>query len=385
MTRSTHTPRSVGRQPDVLADAGLALARPLSRERVLAELVGQLHRAVRSDAIAIALADEGDPESLHLAHHTGFEEQPTDLAARLRRAWREAVAAGTSQAAGVPQGLELTAPIRAERHMLGALTVVVEGPDTEERRAELVRTLAGIGALAGAALERAAAVRQLEHKRRVATVDEVSVGLAHELRNRLFGISSAAQLLRFRVTDDPAVEKNVGRILREVERMNSTVNSLLEFGQPNRAQLVPGDPDDVWDAVLDQQRGQLESKALNLVRSRAQSGRACAIDRSQLAIAFTNLLSNAADAAPEGSDLSLASARLASGAWRCRLSNGGAPMSAEGLDRAFDLFYTTKVGGTGMGLPLSQRIIDDHGGTIALESTAEGGTVVSVTLPCNTA
>ena len=383
MTRSTHTPRSVARAHDPLADAALALARPLTTERVLAEIAGQLQRVVHGEGVAIAVGDRGDPDSLTLVHHVGFDEAPDALARRLHGVWRQAVAEGVSSSNAVGGGLELTAPITTEPGACGALTVVVEGPDSAERRAELVRILAAVGALGGAALERVRAVRQLEQKRRVATVDEVAVGLAHELRNRLFGISSAAQLLRFRVTEDPAVEKNVGRILREVERMNNTVNALLEYGQPSRAQPVPGDPDAVWDDVLARQQGLLESKALKLVRTRAPAGPPCAIDAAQLATVFTNLLVNAADAAPEGTDLSLVATRRGAGDWRCRLTNGGPPLPAEALARVFDLFYTTKAGGTGMGLPLSQRIIEDHGGAIALESSAEAGTVASVTLPCS--
>lgn len=385
MTRSAQTPASVARQShDALADAGIALARPLAQDRVLAEVASQLQRVLRSDAVAIALVDAADQATFTLAHHGGFDESPAALADRLHSAWCEAVASGAAQLNGTPQGLEMTTAIRSGQRAVGALTVVVEAAEPEGRRAELLRNLATIGALAAAALERASAVRQLEHKRRVATVDEVSVGLAHELRNRLFGISSAAQLLRFRVTEDPAVEKNVGRILREVERMNNTVNSLLEFGQPDRAKLVPGDPEAVWDDVIAQQRGLFESKALKLSRTRADPGAPCPIDAGQLATAFTNLLVNAADAAPEGTDLSLTSARLAGGAWRSRLANGGPPMSADALGRAFDLFFTTKPTGAGMGLPLTRRIIDDHGGEVTLESSAEAGTVASVTLPCVT-
>lgn len=382
MTRSTHTPRSVARTHDPLADAALALARPLSTERVLAEIAGQLQRAMHGEAVAIAVGDARDPESLTLVHHVGFDEPADGLVQRLRESWRQAAFAGVSSSTTVAAGLELTAPITGEPGACGALTVVVDGPDSADRRAELVRLLAAIGALAGAALERVRAVRQLEQRRRVATVDEVAVGLAHELRNRLFGISSAAQLLRFRVTEDPAVEKNVGRILREVERMNNTVNSLLEYGQPTRAQMVPGDPDAVWDTVLSNQQGLLESKALKLLRTRAPGGPPCAIDAAQLATVFTHLLVNAADAAPEGTDLSLDSVRLAGHGWRCRLANGGPPLEPEALGRAFDLFYTTKGTGTGMGLPLSQRIIEDHGGSIGLESSAASGTAATVTLPC---
>jgi signal transduction histidine kinase len=218
------------------------------------------------------------------------------------------------------------------------------------------------------------------HKQRLDAIAEVSRGVAHELRNPLFGISSAAQLLRFRVKDDPVVEKNVGRILREVERLNNMVAALLEYGQPNPIRLAPADPDAVWDEVLDSQRGLLESRALLLHRTRVEPAVRIPIDPPQLAQVLLNLLVNAADAAPEGTDLTLETT-VADGAWRCRLHNGGAAIPADVLPRVFEIFFSTKPGGTGIGLALCQRIVDEHGGSLALESTPERGTTATVILP----
>ena len=215
------------------------------------------------------------------------------------------------------------------------------------------------------------------------SIGELSTGIAHELRNPLFGISSAAQLLRFRVKDDPIVEKNVGRILREVERLNSMVTALLEYGRPNTIHLEPGDPDAVWDAVLENQRGRLESRALLLHRTRADPPVHCAIDAGQLAQVLVNLLVNATDAAPEGTDLTLESLALPNGAWHCRLHNGGAAIPGEVLPRVFEIFFSTKPGGIGIGLALCQRIVEEHGGTVALESAPELGTTATLVLPCS--
>jgi signal transduction histidine kinase len=69
------------------------------------------------------------------------------------------------------------------------------------------------------------------------------------------------------------------------------------------------------------------------------------------------------------------------GGWGARLHNDGPPISPEQLPRVFVLFFSTKPGGFGVGLALCQRILDDHGGTIALESTADAGTTVTISLP----
>ena len=96
---------------------------------------------------------------------------------------------------------------------------------------------------------------------------------------------------------------------------------------------------------------------------------------------FVNVLLNAIDAAPEASDLTLTTTTLANGAWRCELHNGGEPVPPDTLRRAFEIFFSTKPGGTGIGLALCQRIIDEHRGTITLESEPGNGTTAVVMLP----
>jgi len=209
----------------------------------------------------------------------------------------------------------------------------------------------------------------------------VAAGVAHELRNPLFGISAAAQLLRYRAQQDPVVEKNVGRILREVERLNRMVTSLLDYGRPEPVRLAAGDPDLVWDEVLEANRGMLESRSLALVRQRARPPARCALDAEQLAQVFVNVLLNAVDAAPAASDLTLTTTVLPTGAWRCRLHNGGPPIPPEILPRVFEIFLSAKPGGTGIGLALCHRIVDEHHGTITIDSAAERGTTVTLVLP----
>lgn len=73
------------------------------------------------------------------------------------------------------------------------------------------------------------------------------------------------------------------------------------------------------------------------------------------------------------------------GGWRCRLTNGGPAIPAEVLPHVFEFFYSTKTGGTGIGLALCQRIMDEHGGTISIDSQHEQGTTLTLTLPATAA
>ena len=210
-------------------------------------------------------------------------------------------------------------------------------------------------------------------------IGEAAAGIARELRQPLLAISSAAQLLRFRVADDPVVEKNVGRILREVERLNAFSAAVLDYASADMLQLAPADPDTLWDEVLDAERGRLESRALLLQRTRAEPAAQCLVDATPVRRLFTELLENAVEAAPEGSDLTL-DASVTDGSWCCRLRNGGAALAPEVLAHAFDLFFSARPGSAGIGLALAQRIAEDHGGSLALHSDA-GGTTATLTLP----
>lgn len=367
------------RSRETLIDTGIALSRPIALDRVLHEAAQQIRRAIPHDAIVIALVDEGTA-ALHVAHSTGYEVPLSRIEERLSPVWHEAI-----ESAGViishAEGVELTAPLSSSERVVGVVTVRVEEIDSVEALPEAQRILITIAAQTATAVERAWLVRRVEHKRRLDAVAEVAAGVAHELRNPLFGISSAAQLLRFGAQQDPVAERNVGRILREVERLNRMATSLLEFGRPTSLRLRPANPDTVWDDVLEKQRGRLESRSLQLRRVPAQVPARCDIDPEHLAQVFVNVLINAIDAAPEATDITLASDVLPSGAWRCRLHNGGSPIPAEVLSRAFEIFFSTKPGASGIGLAICQRIIEEHRGTIVLESTAPAGTTMTIVLP----
>ena len=392
------------RSREALIHTGIALSRTLDLDRVYAEVAQQARRAVRGEAFCLAVADE-ETAAFRVVHQYGFERELPEREAtseggsdgstspalaeaierRLKPVWLESLANERVVMRHSDHGLELTAPVMSAEGVLGAMTVRADDIESPQRLDEATRLLTTLAAQTAAAIERSWLVRRVEHKRRLEAIGEVAAGVAHELRNPLFGISSAAQLLRFRVADDPVVDKNVGRILREVERLNRMVTALLEYGRHSAAVLVPGDPEAVWDDVLEGERGRLESRGLVLTKERADPPGGGPprhhIDAEQLAQVFLNVLVNAVDAAPEGSDLALTYTTLPSGAWRCRLHNGGPAIPPEVLSRVFEIFYSTKPGGTGIGLALCQRIIDEHRGTIVLESAPEAGTAVTITLP----
>ena len=205
-------------------------------------------------------------------------------------------------------------------------------------------------------------------RERVKLSQDIAAGIAHELRNPVFAIASAAQLLRYRVTDDPVVEKNIGRVLREAERLNALVSALLDYGRPAAVQLTPGDPDQIWSEVVASRRGELESRALLVHHTPSHPRVICGIDAEQLTQAYSNALTNAIDAAPEGSDLTITSSAT-DGGWQSRLHNSGPANSRALLSNIFVPLVTNKPGHA------------DHGGLVALDSSADAGTTLTFTLP----
>jgi len=349
-------------------------------DEICRETAEQLRHEMHGEAVAVGVADDG--EAPRLVYQTGFGDDDA-LESRLRPAWQEARTGGRVVVTRSAAGVELTASIVGAADSLGAMTVLAAEPATARGLEEAGRVVAALAARTAAAIERARLMQRVERARRHEAVGEVAAGIAHEVRNPLLGISSAAQLLRFRAQQDPVVEKNVGRILREVERLNRLVTALLDYGRPEPAQLAPGDPDLVWDEVLETNRGLLESRSLALARTRATPPARCAIDAAQLAQLLAHVLGNAADAAPPATDLTLTTTRLPTGAWRCRLHNGGAPIPPDLLPRIFELFVAARPGGTGIGLAICRRIAEAHHGTIALASSTERGTVVTIELPAS--
>ncbi|MEP6690839.1 MAG: ATP-binding protein [Gemmatimonadaceae bacterium] len=373
------------RSREALIEIGIALSRTIEAQRVFHDVSTLIRRAIPYDGFAIALRDErtGDLDVAHLAGFGdagGSDAAARDLGARLRPRWRDALEGARVVRHHASDGIELTAPMIGAGGVVGAMTVVTESVEDGQRLEEAERVLSTIAAQTAVAIERTRLVRRVEEKRRLEAVGEVAAGIAHELRNPLFGISSAAQLLRFRSREDPVVERNVGRILREVERLNAMVTDLLEFGRPRPLTLAPGNPDDVWDDVLETHRGLLESHSLTLARTRGPAS-VIAIDAERLGQVFLNVLVNAVDAAPAGSDVALSSTLLPTGAWRCTLNNGGPPIAPDALPHVFEIFFSAKQGGTGIGLALCQRVIAEHHGTIAIDSSAAHGTTLTITLP----
>ncbi|MBL8961374.1 MAG: PAS domain-containing protein [Gemmatimonadetes bacterium] len=362
---------------EALINTGLALARPVDLERVFHEVALQVRRAIPNEGFVIWVQRPGDAP---LLAHSSLETGTDPSGGALTSAALQALSEGRVISVDLDGARIVAAPMNPGGHFSGAMALFSRALTSRQDQEEGDRVLATLAAQTGAALDRVDLVHQVGHKHRLEAIGEVATGIAHELRNPLFGISAAAQLLQFRAREDAVVERIVGRILKEVERLNRMVTSLLDFGRPKRVTFTTGNPEEIWDEVLESQRPLLDARGLRLVHERLSVPVAVHLEAEQLSQVFLNLLVNAADHAPPGTPLRLRT-YLQGTSWTCELNNQGPTIPPDVLGKVFQMFYSTKEKGTGIGLAICQRIIEEHEGTIAIASNPESGTTLTVTLP----
>jgi signal transduction histidine kinase len=221
---------------------------------------------------------------------------------------------------------------------------------------------------------------ELLNKERFAAVGRVVAGVAHEIRNPLFGISAIGQLFE-RDLKDPAHRELSRALLSETRRLNQLVEELLIYGRPMKLKLREADLRQLWEEVLDQHREELKSRNIAVIGDDVLRMPAAVFDPHQVRQVFLNILRNAIEAMPDGGTITC-TVLLEDRNILLRVTDTGPGIPREQLEHVFDLFYTTKPKGTGLGLAICRKIMRDHGGDIALASGEGAGTTVTLRLPC---
>ncbi len=216
---------------------------------------------------------------------------------------------------------------------------------------------------------------------------ELAATVAHEVRNPLNAIAMSAQRLRREVFDDLVPERPdlidsadlVGVIQQEARRIDDIVRQFLEFARPPRLAPRAVDLRDFLQSAGEAARALAASRGVALDVDAARAGEAEA-DPGQLRQVLDNLLRNAIEATPPGGRVLLTGTSSGRG-HAIEVRDTGAGIPPDVLPRVFDLYFTTKPEGTGVGLAVSQQIVSAHGGTIEVESPAGQGTTMRVRLP----
>lgn len=271
--------------------------------------------------------------------------------------------------------------IRAEgaRLYVSAVASLVSDPHGETRGVVLVlRDLSRVRDLE----------EQVRRSERLAALGVLAAGVAHEVRNPLVGIRAAAQLMEQEPNFPPSLREFTGVIIREVDRLNRIVDGLLAFAGRRPLRVRSCNLYQILEEALRLEDAALQARGVRVTRTYDPGLPAVAGDPDRLLQVFLNLIRNGAEAMPNGGELTVHT-RFERVAPQC---GGRAAAAVEIVDRGpgippeireqlFNPFFTTKDGGTGLGLPISLRIVEEHGGTIEAQSQLGEGTTFRALLP----
>ncbi len=222
---------------------------------------------------------------------------------------------------------------------------------------------------------------ELRLKDRMAAVGELSAGIAHEIRNPLAAIAGSVQVLKKSDALSTQEQRLMSIILKESERLNKSIADFLRFVRPQEKQARTFDIAVAIGETLDLLQNSPELSAEHrIVRQVDPPSFLVDGDPDQIRQVFWNLARNAIQAMPGGGVLTV-STYLTAGAYHILFTDSGRGMSAADQQRLFQPFRTNFPTGTGLGMAISYRIVQEHGGKIDV-STKEGlGTTIAITLP----
>ncbi len=223
---------------------------------------------------------------------------------------------------------------------------------------------------------------RLVRSERLAAIGQTMTGLAHESRNAFQRSQAALETLALELEERPNAAKLVERIQRAHDHLLHLYEEVLQFARPVRLDLQRLDIHSLIQQTWDHIRMASSEKKIQLqlksVDSHELQGDPFALEQ-----VFRNLLENAIEASTDGATIELTVREHWLGASRgveIRVRDFGVGLKPEAIQRAFEPFFTTRVRGTGLGLPIARRMVESHGGTLELIAQ-QPGTCAVVTLP----
>lgn len=215
---------------------------------------------------------------------------------------------------------------------------------------------------------------------RLAAIGKLAAHVNHEIRNPLNSIRLNTELLEEDLADAPEEARKVlASVQREVERLTAITEQYLRLARVPDPKLEPGQVGEMVDALLAFLGPEMDRAGVDVDVSREPLP-TVRMDEPQLRQALLNLLRNAREAMPDGGTVQVR-LRAEDDGVVLEVDDAGAGIAEEDLESIFDLFYTTKQHGTGLGLPLTQQIVVAHGGSIRCKASARGGSCFQVWLP----
>jgi signal transduction histidine kinase len=228
---------------------------------------------------------------------------------------------------------------------------------------------------------------EIRRSERLAALGQLTAGLAHELRNPLGTMKSSAELLSRQVSGESEIAREMaGYIASEVDRTNTLITRFLDFARPQKLKLETGDLTALLDRVVERFEREKSGAATSVTvfKNYSPDIPPVAFDDQLLERALVNLIVNAAQASPQGGVVTVKTRRVETSTGpnvEIAVIDRGSGIQPKDLENIFNPFFTTKSEGVGLGLAIVSKIIDEHGGSIAVESTPGEGSVFRVYLP----
>jgi two-component system sensor histidine kinase PilS (NtrC family) len=230
---------------------------------------------------------------------------------------------------------------------------------------------------------------QVRRMDRLAVAGELAAGIAHEIKNPLASLSGSIQILRDEVEFGPVQQRLMDITLREAERLNALVNEFLLFSRPERAVDQSVDVSKVINDTLEMLKNSPELSRPIRIHKNLREDLWVHIDSQRLQQVIWNLVLNAVQEMRNSGRLSISTRILdEKGAGNAQeslaeisISDTGTGIPPENHGKVFDPFFTTKDNGTGLGLTIVHRIVENYGGKIFLNSDGRSGTTFTLQFP----
>ncbi len=223
---------------------------------------------------------------------------------------------------------------------------------------------------------------QAERAQRFAALGQLATGLAHEIRNPLSSISGSVEMVRDGNTLSDEDTRLLGIVISEVERLNSLVTTMLQVGRPSQIQTEEVDLRLIASEVVAVARGEAtDSNGLEIREIEPEEPVIAVVDPDRMRQVVWNLVKNAVQASPHRGRVEVRTGRDERGRAFLEVADEGPGIEEAQRERLFDMFYSGRRHGVGLGLALVRQIVDQHKGRIEILDRDRAGTCFRVTLP----
>ena len=229
-------------------------------------------------------------------------------------------------------------------------------------------------------------MRNMQRAEQMTVAGEMAASIAHEIKNPIAGLKIALRVLSENKELSQEESEIVDASALQIKRMESLIKEMLDFARPKAPEYCLTDINTLVEktisfiALMSFQSGTRSD--VTVIKALCEESTDILVDPMQIQQAIMNVIMNAYEAMPEGGTLTVGTRSLGP-AFSISVADNGLGIDEKGMEKLFKPFHTTKISGTGLGLPITKGIVERHRGTITVDSKVGEGTTVTMTLPLN--